>query len=243
MNHQQQQQISETSAKILLSDTATITAKLYHAVSVLHDDADQSEGEGGLLIFTSEPETILVMLQQQLGREIPPLSRAKLLLGIMAYTSNYIYNEIKLFIEFANYCVSDNPPLVDVWDPANAFECGAAIIELELINNDLLQTDPDDFQFNEEIRRYIGGVLYSESILKLAKPYDVAILPDVQIFDSPALAEVIVDNDRQNMLNITSSLAIHLTKIFRELSSLKSVDGQQVFDQAMQDKYLSALGM
>lgn len=214
----------------VLEDRAPISAKLMHAVSVLGADLD---------LLSMDPETILVEYQEYLGRPISDLSRAKLLMGVMAYTTDYCYGDLPTFVEFANYASAETPPMPGVFDPANASECGIAILELAIINNEFEKDSQPEHEFSQEIKAYWGAILASEGLLTTFPPFMDAIIPEVNDFDDRSLFQSVHDNSEMAKAQLQQEFINHVNQTFSLLMGIRDSEGRPLVTQNTTEVFIS----
>jgi hypothetical protein len=218
------QSVSPSSTKIITDPLAPISAKFFHTVAALGNDLSVLELDG---------ETILIELQEAVGRPISSLSRAKILLGVGAYTTDRFYGDIQAFNEFANYSTAESPPAPGVYEPANVIECAVAAAELALINNELDGSlADDDYKFSEEIRKYWGAILASEGIFSPFPPLDKAIMQPMPEFEDPSVFAAIDDTARRVRTVIQNEVRANIFKSIQLISLITNEHGQPVVGEA-----------
>lgn len=214
------QTVSPSSAKIITDPLAPISAKFFHTVAALGND---------LSVLDLDGETILIELQEAIGRPISSLSRAKILLGVGAYTSDRFYGDIQAFNEFANYATAESPPAPGIYEPANVIECAVAVAELALINNELDGSlADDDFKFSTEIRKYWGAILASEGIFTPFPPLDKAIMQPMPEFDEPSVFAAVEETSRRVRAVIQNEVRANIFKSIQLIGLINDANGQPI---------------
>ena len=113
------------------------------------------------------PETIRMELEQDFQLQLPKVTLDKIMAAITIVTTNYFYKDVTRFIELCNILAGDDfQP--DEFEPADADEMLIAITEALLLWPP--DDDPEDTEFDPEIREYISQVLGDQGILQ---PFDV----------------------------------------------------------------------
>ena len=214
------QTISPSSTKIITDPLAPISAKFFHTIAALGNDLSVPELDG---------ETVLVELEEALGRPMTSLSRAKVILGFTAYSTDRFYGDLQAFNEFANYATAESPPAPGIFEPANVIECAVAVAELALINNELDGSlGDDDFKFSTEIRKYWGAIMASEGLFSTFAPLDKAIMPPMPDIDDAGVFAAVDDTARRVKSVIQNEVRSNIFKSIELIAMLKDAKGQSV---------------
>jgi hypothetical protein len=173
------------------------------------------------------PETIKLELENDFRIQLPKISLDKIMAAITIVTTNYFYKDVTRFIELCNILAGDDfQP--DEFEPADAGELLVGITEAILLWPP--DGDPEDTEFNPEIREYISQVLGQEGILKpfdvlrLAFNKDEASKVDAEYADDPEMYSAIYKNQQEKTDELR---AVYLENILALASQLKLLPLQQ----------------
>lgn len=207
-----------TAEQILIDPALPISAKWFATVMALGGDLQS--------ILDLDPETLLVELEQAIGRKLDSISRAKVIMGSLAYGSDRFYADLPAFNDFANYCWHQTPPPPGVYEPANSVECALAVAELMIINlNFSAKQEDDDLEFSDEIRKYWGAVLFSEGLLKPFSPLQLAVMPPLPEINEPAIFTAIDDTSRRVTISFQNEIRQRVLLALNLIAGLRSADG------------------
>jgi hypothetical protein len=235
--------VSEKSRQILLSEGSTISGKIMHFLASVDDDPEDTDDDSALGILAMEAETILIVASELVGKQLSPYAGSKLLLGVMALTTDMVNQNIQGFINFANTCSSKDPIEPDVFDPNNVSECACAVVEYAFLQY-AMTDEVERLQFSDEICRWIGGLLLSEGFLEPFPPLLMAKMPDSdRDVESAALADVVIDTDTTGRAQVLAQASMHLEQIFEELNGIVDEHGRPVMSGEDYNKLVKALGL
>jgi hypothetical protein len=169
------------------------------------------------------PETIKRQLEQDFAVELPRLSFDKLMAAVFVLTSNRFFKDVNSFIEVCNVFSGDEfRP--DVFDPAGPAEILWGVTEACLIYppND----DPEDTEFSQEVRVYIGealkedGIVRPPDVLRLGLTGDVAGRIDTDYADDPDMYQAIYKGQQGKNDDLAQMLRENLAAMTLQLKLL-----------------------
>lgn len=190
-----------------------------------------------------DPEAFLSDLERAIDHTVSDFIRAKVLAGLSAYMTDLVYNDLPTFIDFANLTNTDDPPLPGVFNPANATECGLALIEIGLIDTDLSPRRAAELskQFSQEIRAYWGAILSSEGAVGPVPPFGGAIMSAVDPLSDVMLFEAMAAQTDQYGDTLRRALWSYSQGSFHALQRLSDPDGKPLIDGKTMKDFMVAL--
>lgn len=108
--------------------------------------------------FQWHPTTRRLEIEETFGIAFPVINGDKLNAIIDIFTTDSFFRRVPVFVQYCNVLSGTHPGFAE-FDPADAEECAWGLTEALL----LTQPDEDD-PFSEEVRYYIGKVLFDEGI-------------------------------------------------------------------------------
>lgn len=175
--------------------------------------------EFGTEAFEWHPTTRRLELEQAFGVAVPTINGDKLNAIIDILTADSFFRRVPVFIQYCNVLSGSHPAFAE-FDPADAEECAWGITEA------LLLTQPDeDEPFSEEVRYYIGKVLFDEGI---KTPPDVlaiglwdegAEFGDMSV-DDPTMFQAEFKTQEDESKEIEQWLRNRLSAMLREIESI-----------------------
>ena len=233
--------------KILLSPELTPASAFCAAMAVFDYD---------LSILERDSEFIAFELQKVLPT-IDPDTVAKVLAGITLQTTDLVYKDLPVFINFCNLAGSDDVADPGVFDPADAFEVAYGRFEIDLLDTDgpekLIETrtqfmrkspQPKEatMSFSNEILRYCGAVLVTEGAVKPVKLIADAIMPnDIDYSDTPDLHAAVYDRQQAIDSDITDFVYDRAVRTLTQLSRIPGADRKPVIDPDLGNQILATL--
>jgi len=192
-----------------------------HGITLLAILIDQY----GMEALDWHPTTRRMELYDDFGIELPVINGDKMNAAVDILTSDGFFSSVPKFVQYCNV-LSGSSLSYGEFDPADAMECAWGITEALLI----AMPDAEE-PFSEEIRYYIGKVLYDEGIktppdvLKIGLWDAPADYSDMSI-DEPAMfaAEFQVQEDESK--EISELLRRELTNLLHELQLVPFVNGK-----------------
>jgi hypothetical protein len=185
-----------------------------------------SEDDRGALDWT--PETLRRQLEQDFALQLPKYTLDKIMAAISVLTSNRFYKDVRTFIDTCNiFAGGDFDPTE--FDPADAGEVLWGVTEACLIYppND----DPEDTEFSDEIRGYIGKVLHAEGIadppdvLRLGLRGDVAERIRSEYADDPEMYGAIWKEQQGKQTDLRDMLRRNIAEMTLQLKLLPLNNG------------------
>lgn len=177
-----------------------------------------------LEVMAMDPESLLVEVESSLDSTLSHFVRSKILMGQGAYFTDLMLNDLPSFIDFANVCTADDPPRLDVFNPADVIECSVALLELMII---LGHDKVSELKFSDEIKSYWGAILVSEGANWPIKPLLDARMPAGGEADDQAVFDALAS--RASALSDAVNVAIwtHGKELFEQLKLVPTSDGGQ----------------
>lgn len=217
--------------QILLDEDVRIASAFFAGVVAVHYDLE---------VMAMDGEALIAEIESNLNHTLPDFNRAKVLLGQGVYFTDLFENDLPSFIDLANATTAPDGLVPGVFNPANVFECSAAVIEMGFIN---LGEDDDKktLQFSEEIRQYWGAVLASEGYGWQLPPLTAAIMPgeaiDRNIPEFEAMATMTGEAEKA----LSTAMWSYGKDIFDQVKKLPTQDGQPAISASQAKAFLASL--
>jgi hypothetical protein len=201
--------VNSVAGKLLLNDEA-YGASLYVA-------ATQALTPEELASF--DPSTIRMELQDTFKCGFIPYENFDRLMAMVTVLStDLFYQDLGAFIEICNI-LSGNPPLANVFDPADTYE-----IAWSLAETDLLDTRDNEIEFSEEIRAYMGMMLQYDGFFSPPNIMKMAIMPTMtqpaEITDDAELLPAIIGNNDMLHQSVREMLLHNTQKLVRQITPI-----------------------
>lgn len=198
--------LQSAAAEVFRLENAYGTALYAAATTVLTPDE--------LLEFS--PHTIRLELQDSLQLpEIDNENFGRLMAAISIASTDLFYRDVPSFIEICNI-MAGNPPVVGLFDPADAWEVAWAVSESQMLN-----TGEEDIVFSDEVRSYIGYALDSEGFFSPPPILKMAVMPKkavpTEITEDAELAAAIVAAEQQRHRDLEEMLIDNTRQMVEQL--------------------------
>ena len=178
----------------------------------------------GVEFFAWEPDSLLLQLQDDYAASMPTINRDKLWALVTAITTDLFYKSLETFIHTCN-ALSGSEVSFEVWDPAEPEEAGWGITEVFL--NDPPIKEDTSYEFDDEIRRYLGvmleeqGILTPPDILRIAiYNEDPGARADDLMADDPVMLNALWDRQREECGYIIRSIQERLAELVSRVQLL-----------------------
>lgn len=174
-------------------------------------------------LATFAPATIRLELQDALAlKHIDNDIFGRLMAGVVIVTSDLFYKDLPSFIELCNV-LSGMPGLVEVFDPADAYEVAWGVAESMLLDG--MDGREDSDEFSEEIRVYMGAVLAEEGFFAPPAFLPMAIFegvydPAASFADSEDILPAIVERDIARQQDMQDMMTANMRALISQLKSI-----------------------
>lgn len=199
---------------------STISASFFASIAAVEFDVE---------LLDMDAEAYLAEVEEGIQITIPDLIRARIVAAQLAFTTDRIYEDAPVFVEFANLTNVIDPPVPEVFNPADALECAVARLELELIDAGAPKPykTPDDVPtaFSDEVRAYYGGILRSEGAAWPVKPLEDALMPPFDELADPAVFQLLEGKTKDLETELAAAVWQHGKLVFDNCKKLPTADG------------------
>lgn len=214
-----------SASKVLTDDSRAIDHKKAAASRLFRDE----NAYGSALLMAArtvmtyeeltsfDAETIRLELQTEFS--IPLIDNdilGRLMVMLAAIDTDLFYQSLPSFIEICNV-LSGQAASPGLFDPADPYEMSWAITEVGLIDA------PDETtQFSEEIRGYMGFMLYEHGFFSPPNAMAMAVMPDAshapsQVTNDPELLPTIVQNDIERAAEVDVMLRENVAELAEQM--------------------------
>jgi len=208
--------------------------KMSAAVKVLRDE----ESYGAALVLAAlqfmtldellsfDPETVKLELQDASGIQLlDPDNFSRLMASLSVIGTDLFYTDLPSFIDVCNL-LSGQAADPDVFDPADPYEMAWAIAETELLDK---FDGANENVFSEEIRYYMGQMLYEHGFFSPPSKLRYAIMPDniatpADLSGDEEMLSAIVATDIERHEELDAMVASNIAGLAAQIRPLLDLD-------------------
>lgn len=187
---------------------------------------DDPEDQG---VLGWSPQNIRMQLEKDFALKLPQITLDKIMAAIEVLTSNRFYKDVRTFLDVCNIFAGDEfDPTT--FNPADPGEVLWGVTEACVIYPP--NQDPEDTEFSEEVRGYIGETLQTEGItdppdvLRLGLRSDVANRIRSEYADDPEMYAAIWQEQQGKQSELADMLRRNLAEMAMQLQLLHLEHGK-----------------
>jgi len=237
----------EAARRILGNDQSSIAACWFASFLVsgytVRGQRDNEPDPETIYIDDADQEAFLLEVERAGEIAMTDLVRAKSLAGLAIYSTDQIYAELPAFIDLANLTNAEDPPVPNVFNPANVLECGLALVEIGMVDTDLTSEAASRLgdRFSREIRGYWGAVLSSEGAAGPVPPFMSALMREPDPLGDPMLFDAMAGRTEAFAKSLRENLWSYAVTSFNQIVTLTDSSGQPIVAADQMQQFMTAL--